>query len=75
MTCPVIVKKLNFFYTRMLYVKVDWKWPEFETIFSTRQVFFFHQPTPLSSPIRKGHGPSFEQTWIAFTDADALCQV
>ena len=24
----------------MRYAKIDWKWPEFETIFSTRQVFF-----------------------------------
>ena len=36
---------------------------------------FFHHRTPLSSPLNKGRGPSFEQTWITFTDADALCQV
>ena len=60
---PFIWRNLNSLYSRKCLF--DWFWPSgSEKIFEFRRYIF---AISLLSPIGKGLGPSFEQTWIPFT--------
>ena len=60
---PLFWTNLKKLYPKMLYAKFGWNWPSGsgEKDFWILSIFF------LLSPLVKGCGPSFEQTWIPFT--------
>ena len=57
---------LNPLHPRMLCAKFGWNWPSGseEKIFKYCQCIF---DTSLLSPLSKGSGPAFDQTWIFFS--------
>ena len=63
---PFILTNLNPLYPRKLCAKFGWKWRfcSKEEIVQISSIYF---AISLSSPLGKGYGPSFVQTWIPFT--------
>ena len=63
---PFIITNLNSLYPRMLCAKFSWNWSSGseEKIFKYCQCIF---DTSLLSPLSKGSGPAFDQTWIFFS--------